>query len=294
MATGDDAIAAGMANVNGATTPANTIDTELMLTRDYIAQGKGATDAATASKVMKRDAFGRAKVATPSAASDIATKGYVDAAGVSAPTPNTPAKRDAAGRAQFATPSASADAATKGWAERVLVRNGSAGTNALELRWSSGHFQQYVDGSYQGQIATHADMASAIGGKVDRAGDTMTGNLYLPNATAATSGYTIAYINGDGRVSKGASSERFKHDIVRSPELPDVFAVDSASFVMDGDEDETPRYGRIAEDLARNPATEAFVVYDSEGRAESFDMVSYLFAAVDTLHRRVQELEADR
>ena len=37
MAIGDAAVAAGMAIVNGATTPANTLDTEINLTRDYVA-----------------------------------------------------------------------------------------------------------------------------------------------------------------------------------------------------------------------------------------------------------------
>ena len=78
MATGDAAAAAGMAVVNGATTDAKTIDTEINLTRDYIAQGKGATSAATANKVVIRDAAGRAKFATPAATGDAATKGYVD------------------------------------------------------------------------------------------------------------------------------------------------------------------------------------------------------------------------
>lgn len=40
MAIGDDAIAAGMPTVNGAVTPANTIDTLITETRDFIAQGK--------------------------------------------------------------------------------------------------------------------------------------------------------------------------------------------------------------------------------------------------------------
>ncbi|MDR2697485.1 MAG: hypothetical protein LBB40_03300 [Holophagales bacterium] len=38
----------------------------------------GATSLATASRLVIRDANGRAQVATPSAAADIATKGYVD------------------------------------------------------------------------------------------------------------------------------------------------------------------------------------------------------------------------
>ena len=38
MAIGDDAVAAGMSIVDGATTDANTIDTEINRSRDYIAQ----------------------------------------------------------------------------------------------------------------------------------------------------------------------------------------------------------------------------------------------------------------
>lgn len=59
MAIGDDAAAAGMAIVNGATTQAKDIDTEINRTRDYVAQrtsavtpvnrgGTGAQNAATA------------------------------------------------------------------------------------------------------------------------------------------------------------------------------------------------------------------------------------------------------
>ena len=63
MAIGDAAAAAGMALVDGATTDANTIDTELNRTRDYIAQktglipiaqgGTGATTVAQAQKNLQ-------------------------------------------------------------------------------------------------------------------------------------------------------------------------------------------------------------------------------------------------
>lgn len=128
--------------------------------------------------------------------------------------------------------------------------------------------------------------------RVSKGGDTMSGQLYLPNSFAANSGYTVAYINGDGRVSRGASSERFKEQIDRDPELPDVFAVPIASYVMIGDDLEAPRYGPIAEDLDANPATAPFVVYDDENRPAAFDVISYLMAAVAQLNARVKELEA--
>jgi hypothetical protein len=76
-----------------------------------------ATAAATASELVRRDAAGRAQVQTPSASSDIATKGYADALGTSAATASTIMRRDAAGRAKVVDPSASTDIATKGYAD---------------------------------------------------------------------------------------------------------------------------------------------------------------------------------
>lgn len=106
MATGDDAVAAGMAVMTGSEL-ANTLDTEMNLTRDYIAQrtrtvtpiangGTGATTAAAArtnlgiptigspgvaaANVLARySADGRLQAVTPAAAADVARKDYVDA-----------------------------------------------------------------------------------------------------------------------------------------------------------------------------------------------------------------------
>lgn len=139
-----------------------------------------------------------------------------------------------------------------------------------------------------------ADSANAnANNRVAKSGDTMTGHLYLPNSVAANVSYTIAYINGDGRVSRGASSERYKESIDRAPAYPDVFVVPIASYVMKEDEDRTRRYGPIAEDLHADERTRGFVVYDAEGRPESFDMISYLMAAVAQLHARIQELKGE-
>lgn len=97
-----------------------------------------ATSAATASTLMKRDASGRAKVAAPSASTDIALKSTVDdhAAIEAAPvhgstdaaTASKLVHRDAAGRAKFADPSVASDAATKGYVDSALVTY--AGVNA--------------------------------------------------------------------------------------------------------------------------------------------------------------------
>ena len=67
--TGSDISTANYA----ATTSQNRVDTHANLTNPH-----SAVSAPTASRLVLRDSVGRAQVATPSAAADIATKGYVD------------------------------------------------------------------------------------------------------------------------------------------------------------------------------------------------------------------------
>lgn len=161
-----------------------------------------------------------------------------------------------------------------------------------------------------------------LSSRVAKAGDTMTGHLYLPNAVAADAGYTIAYINHDGRVSRGASSERYKEEIapIDPAELGDIFP-QLHTFVMKDDAGRMQRVGYIAERLNEHPATERFVVYarepifedvldedgnvvdyriagsrrarDGEGNfiCESIDFIALLLAQVAQLHERVQTLE---
>lgn len=263
MAIGDDAVAAGMSIVDGATTDANTIDTEINRSRDYIAQGAGATDAATAGKVIKRDINGRAKVADPAVASDIATKGYADALGNPALQPNSIVRRNADNRFNVGTPTGSDNATPKG----------------------------YVDDAVDGVIAwADADL-------VHRSGDTMTGQLYLPNSVAATDGYTIAYINGNGRVSRGASSERFKKYIsdIDPASLGDLFPQLRRWQMRSGDG--VWRYGYTAEQLAADPATEPFVVYENVSNPDeqvplSIDFISLLLAQVAQLRVEIDALKA--
>ena len=91
-----------------------------------------AVAAATANRIIRRDAAGRAQVVTPSAADDIANKNYVDGsdaahAALTAPhgssvaaTPGRLILRDANGRSQISTPSAAADIANKGYVDAAL------------------------------------------------------------------------------------------------------------------------------------------------------------------------------
>jgi hypothetical protein len=107
----------------------------------------GATNAATANSNMRRDAAGRAKVAAPSAADDIARKDNVDAVqsnltahvnitsgtvhGASvAATANVLVLRDINGNSKFASPVNSEDAATKAYVDGVGT-NGFTGNTIM-------------------------------------------------------------------------------------------------------------------------------------------------------------------
>lgn len=138
----------------------------------------GAVSTATASRLILRDGSGRAQVSSPSAAADIANKGYVDATigGAAAPvvtsdnnglaTPSilaaatlvhsatvsndagTLAIRDAAGRLQVSTPSAVSDAAPKSYVDGQIsghrhdathITSGTLNSARLPLVTTSAH-----------------------------------------------------------------------------------------------------------------------------------------------------------
>lgn len=149
----------------------------------------------------------------------------------------------------------------------------------------------YVDGAISGISIPTPDLSS----RVAKSGDTMTGNLWLPNSTAATSSYTVAYINGDGRVSRGASSERYKKYIsdLEPSTLGDLFAAPFTRFQMRADgitaADDTWRYGYIAEHLI-DTDMEPFVV-TIDGQVESIDFIGLLLAQVAQLNQRLKALE---
>jgi hypothetical protein len=140
-----------------------------------------------------------------------------------------------------------------------------------------------------------------LSSRVAKSGDTMTGDLFLPNSTPATSGYTVAYINGDGRVSRNASSERYKKYIsdVDPDGLGDVWPQLVRYQMRQGDG--TWKYGYIAERLAEHPDQQPFVVYsdfDGEQVPESIDFIALLMVqnaqlhhALDLLAQRLDALE---
>ena len=130
------------------------------------------------------------------------------------------------------------------------------------------------------------------GAFVSKSGDTMTGHLLLPNATPATAGYVAAYINGDGRISKGASAARFKKFISRvlAASLGNIWPDLNRYQMRTGDG--SWKYGWIADHLAEHPDQQPFVVYDTEGRPESIDFNALLIVQTAELNERVKALEA--
>lgn len=242
---GDDALAAGMELVAG-TVQANTIDTEINRTRDYVAQrtsditpiDQGGTGATTPEGA-------RTNLVVPGWDA-VSPKGEASAGGI--------ARYSDAGRLQVVTPVGLADVVNISWAEQ--------------------------------RIAAIPSPPAFNGGVV-------TGQIYLPNASTATSGYTTAYINSDGRISRGASSERYKERIsdVDPAELGDVFPQLARFQMRDGDG--SWKYGYIAERLDEHDDTKPYVV-SIDGTVESIDFIQLLLVQVAQLHARVTALEAQR
>ncbi|MER6564560.1 hypothetical protein ABT300_44045, partial [Streptomyces sp. NPDC001027] len=135
-----------------------------------------------------------------------------------------------------------------------------------------------------------------------------------------TSGYSVAYINSDGRISRGASSERYKKFIseIDPASLGDVWPSLVRYQMRHGDG--AWKYGYIAERLNENDDQQPFVVYqtetlydastdttttqlvrDDDGNPvpDSIDFLGLLMVqnaqlhqAVDLLAQRIQALEA--
>ena len=121
----------------------------------------------------------------------------------------------------------------------------------------------------------------------------VNGHVYTPNSTPATSGYTVAYINSDGRLARGASSERYKKYIsdIDPAALGDIWPDLTRYQMRHGDG--AWKYGYIAERLAEHPDQQPFVVYaDQDGTLvpESIDFIALLMAQNAQLHQHLDLL----
>lgn len=125
---------------------------------------------------------------------------------------------------------------------------------------------------------------------------TATGSFFSPNAGPATSGYAVAYFNGDGRLSRGTSSRRYKKNLrAWTPDVGAVLdlALTEFEYRASVDADSPTDQGLVAEDVA-DLGLEWLVIRDDQGRP---DAVRYerlalgLLAVVQDLTARLNRLE---
>lgn len=186
----------------------------------------------------------------------------------------------------------------------VTFTDATAGVNQIPRYNTTGKLATNTP-TAAGHAANKSYVDGAVTDRVAKTGDTMSGHLWLPASSPALSGYTNAYIDGDGRVSRGASSERFKKYIskVDPSILGDIFP-DLFTFQM-RQGDGSWKFGYIAERLAESEALAPFVVWettpdgkqlelDDAGKPVplSIDFIALLLSQVAQLHRRLQALES--
>lgn len=280
MANGDKALAAGMDVVAGTADRRLGYD-EINKTRDYIA------DRTSAVTPIEKGGTGATNAAAARAALDVAPAAEVG-------------KRASINSLQ--QPFAVAQIETNPAHQIGVYYSDGAARPVVRVD------QTDITLASKGDADAAASAASSANGNADnrvaKSGDTMSGNLFLPNSSAATSGFQVAYINTDGRVCRGSSSQRYKKYITpfEPQALGDIFpAFQRYKMRADGitPSEEKWRYGYIAEQLAQHPDQEQFVVYrdvDDSGEEvpDSIDFVGLLLAQVAQLHQRVAELEAAR
>lgn len=154
----------------------------------------------------------------------------------------------------------------------------------------------YVDGKISAAVSD-IDLSDYL----KKSGGTVSGTLrveggfYVPNSSAASSGYTVAYINGDGRLARGASSIRYK-EAVRAWEADPARVLDLEPVrfrwrdEFGGGED----FGMIAEQVAE--VFPELVHHNDEGQIEGihYDRVAVLILPLlRDLAARVAALEGE-
>ena len=163
-----------------------------------------ATDDATASKLVKRDSNGNAKVATPTDAAHIATKGYVDAARQGL---DVKASVRVASVAPVAIASALEagdiiDGVTLVAGDRVLLKDQStASENGIYVAVASGAASRADDADTSTKVTTGLFTFVAEGTVNGDNGFVLTTNDTI---TLGTTGLTFVQFSGAGQVIAGA------------------------------------------------------------------------------------------
>lgn len=240
MAIGDDALAAGMTLVQG-TTQANTIDTEINLTRDEIARrtnavtpvAKGGTGATNADAA-------RANLGCAAASH---THEWSQLTGIPATFP----------------PSGH----THPW-DQVTGKPGAYPPSA--------HLHSSLDASGGRRFGDLPNVGGRAGwGTSDNV--VFAGTMFLQNEQVVTSSYRAMYLNGDGRVGVTPSARKYKKDIrPKAYGLTDAVALEVVNYRLRaglyGSNDAPVEVGVIAEQLIDVGLSE-FVIFNADGEPES-------------------------
>ena len=163
-----------------------------------------ATDAATASKLAKRDANGNITVATPTADGHAATKGYVDAArsGLDVKQSVRAATTEALTIASALENGDSVDGVTLVTGDRVLVKNQStASENGIYTVNASGAPTRATDFDTTAEVTPGAFTFVEEGTANADSGWVLTNNGTI---TVGTTGLTFAQFSGAGQITAGA------------------------------------------------------------------------------------------
>ena len=224
MANGDDAAAAGMDVLDGNEDRREGYD-EINKTRDYIAQRTS-----TVTPIAKGG------TGETNAAAALSALGGVPSTDVYAPgdsVANKIPRYDGSGRLIAATPTATNHATSKSYVDAAI----------------SGRFPA-AGGTFPGDLGVVGTL-------------TVLDDIMVPNATAAVSGWTVAYIDATGRLSRGSSSRRYKKYItgIDPADLGDIWP-EFVRYQMKGG-DGSWQYGYIAEQLDESDDLRPFVVYQT-------------------------------
>lgn len=276
MANGDAGAAAGMTVVAGTASRSLGYD-EINKTRDYVAGGHAFW---TPGLLLSVARGGTGASTQAQAQTNLGVKAAVDAVagaitgGTGANDEGRLLKVGSGGRINVGTPTSGQNAATK---QYVDDNTGSSTAKALADTGVAFNRGASIGGSAGWQTSQNMGIF---------------GHLYVPNASAASSGYVVAYINGDGRLCKGASSRRYKRN-VRSLELTpgSMFTAPLREFQWKEDEGTQYHVGLIAEEAAAEPQLERFVVTDPDGNPEAIDYIELLLGMVYDLNARLAKLE---
>jgi hypothetical protein len=202
-----------------------------------------------------------------------------------------------AGKANTAHTHTHADIDSGTWTGGVVSPSAITGAGFTVAGVSAGFT---ADGSViagAGAIAGDLSVRDVTGRELTLSGNAhLTGNVYVPNRSAVSSGYVAAYINSDGRLGISPSSRRFKKEIKAwSPDKQAVLAMQLVTFrykaAVYGNGNGPVEVGVIAEDLIAL-GLDWLVFFDTDGQPEGVHYERIALALLPVIQDHESRLSA--